>query len=169
MPIWPDPLSLCFLTPAHPHPVPRDRAWLLRYTMIPCVRHCSTPADLLGRSPVPAPGLCCSRMDWSLFSCRGQSWTVFCRFPILPEDLQYNYGRSAPAFRPALVYAFHHRSLQGDQRAPFATLCACAVESWRDFGRRGNCNCPGASISDLCALGGGSYFGLGLGWALLVC
>ena len=28
--------------------------------------------------------------------------------------------------------------------------------------------CPGASISDLCAIGGGSYFGLGWGWALLV-
>ena len=28
--------------------------------------------------------------------------------------------------------------------------------------------CPGASISDLCAIGGGSHFGLGWGWALLV-
>ena len=28
--------------------------------------------------------------------------------------------------------------------------------------------CPGASISDLCAIGGGSHSGLGWGWALLV-
>ena len=68
-------------------------------------------------------------------------------------------GRSARGLRPAPLSAFHHRSLSGAQSA---LLLPCVPAPW-SLGEL-----LGASISDLFAIGGGSHFGLGWGWTLLV-
>ena len=62
--------------------------------------------------------------------------------------------------------ALYPRPLASSTPAP---LLPCVPASWclgMLLGARATC--PGAPISDLCAIGGGSHSGLGWGWALLV-
>ena len=51
-------------------------------------------------------------------------------------------------------------------KEPRCYLVRLHREVWACFWAPGGC--PGASISDLCAIGGGAHFGIGSGWALLV-
>ena len=132
----------------------------------PIVSHPHSPAVVRGPAYArTCPFSAVAGCTGPRYSRLGYALMAFCRCSLFSEACRKERTLGARPQAGHVLRPSPPLSLSGEQRV---LLLCCAYAPWSLGVLWAPGGCPGASISDLCAVGGGSHFGLSLGWAWLV-